>query len=215
MTDLKRILILEASGFSTEKAEFDKFSQYFKLIGLDVTRKEVYTKSDLIQTLSENKNLDYLLLCAHNKFSFDSGFCITTQIQTTYSPHISWSEFSTYLCNSNCLKKNSTLLLASCSSGRESIAITLIENCNQFLHIVGTNIDVTLPQVLESFTSLLNEIEVRKLELEEACKNINENKKSELELNYYNRDILKMSPSYLNRYDIRINEIFGDTIKDN
>lgn len=161
---MKRILILKACGSSDEPFECKGICEQAQLYGLDCVCKDVTDNNHLDSILSSNGPFDYIYLSAHgcpDSFASEDG-----QVD------MSWMEFASLLCSSNCMNDDCILMLSCCRGGLMQVAYTLFDNCTHISYVLGPRQSLLSADMHICFGIFLYNVEIRKTDPVVACERI-------------------------------------------
>ena len=160
----KKILILEACGHSDETLEVSVIKAQAELYGMEITQKCIQKEKELSSALYENGNFDYIYLSSHGD---NCGFENESQ-----SLNMSWTDFGTMVCDSQCLRQEGILMLSCCRGGLNEVAYDMFWHCPQIEYVVGPRQSLDSANMLIAFQLLLYNIEFRNLDPIVACERV-------------------------------------------
>lgn len=161
---MKRILILKACGSSDEPFECNGICEQAQLYGLDCICKDVKDNTHLDSILLSNGSFDYIYLSAHgcsDSFASEDG-----QVD------MSWDDFASLLCSSNCMNDDCILMLSCCRGGLMQVAYTLFDNCTHISYVLGPRQSLSSADMHICFGIFLYTVEIRKTDPVVACERI-------------------------------------------
>lgn len=160
----KKMLIIEACGIEGEVNECLNIKSQAELYGIEVTQIKPINNDDLIENLNCSKKYDFIYLSSHgneNSFGSEDG-----------TIDLSWFEFGTELCSSDCMDEDCVVMLSCCRGGLNQVAYNLFYCCNKISYIVGPRQSLTPQDMLISFNILLYNVEIRRIDPIIACEKI-------------------------------------------
>jgi hypothetical protein len=158
---MKNIIIIQACGHSDEKLEIENIKTLSELYGLDTKMVCVDTSTSLREALKSNGKFDYIYLSSHGD---SEGF--GNQSKTL---DVKWADFGQIICDTNCLKDGSILLLSCCRGGLNEVAYDMFLSCFNIEYVVGPRQSLNSSDLLIGFNLLLYNLEHRGIDPIVTC----------------------------------------------
>jgi len=160
----KDFLILQACGHSDEKCEIENIKAQAELYEMNVVTKCINDVKCLEKALKENGDFDYIYLSSHGS---DVGFSNESE-----ELNVNWTDFGEMICDTQCLKEGSILMLSCCRGGLNNVAYDMFWNCGNIEYVVGPRQSLTSADILIGFNLLLYNLEHRGIDPIVASKKV-------------------------------------------
>jgi hypothetical protein len=160
----KDFLILQACGHKDEPLETDNIRTQAELYGMTTIVKCINDSNILKQVLENSGSFDYIYLSTHGD---EAGFCNESR-----SLNMNWGELAGLICETNCLKESSILLLSCCRGGLNEVAYDMFWHCPNIEYVVGPRQSLTSDDLLIGFNLLLYNLEHRHVDPIVACEKV-------------------------------------------
>jgi hypothetical protein len=157
----KDFLILKACGHADEGLEIENIKSLAELYGMNTKVACINNYDNLNEALKSHGQFDYVYLSSHGN---NEGFCNECR-----SLEMTWMDFGGLICNSDCLKGDSILLLSCCRGGLNEVAYDMFWNCMKIEYVVGPRQSLTSADLLIGFHLLLYNLEHRGIDPIVAC----------------------------------------------
>jgi hypothetical protein len=158
---MKDFLIIKACGHKDENIEIECIKSLAELYAMNTKIVCIENFDEMRQVLLSSGQFDYIYLSAHGD---SSGFC-----NEHNTLDVKWMDFGEIICESDCLKGNSILLLSCCRGGLNEVAYDMFWNCLKIEYVVGPRQSLTSADLLVGFHVLLYNLEHRGIEPIVAC----------------------------------------------
>ena len=186
---MKDFLILKACGHKDENLEIDNIKSLAELYGMNTNIVCVENYENLQDALKENGQFDYVYLSSHGS---NDGFC--NELKTL---DVKWMEFGEMICETDCLKGDSILLLSCCRGGLNEVAYDMFWNCLKIEYVVGPRQSLTSSDLLIGFNLLLYNLEHRGIDPIVACDKVL--KGTDIRFKCFDRMETESDPAYIAR----------------
>jgi hypothetical protein len=148
----KKLLILKASE-DICAAEVDHLKTIADMFGMVPDVFDLTEPASLLKAMIGRGKYDYIYLGAHaNESGFGEGDGSTVML---------WPDFALALCASECLNRESILLLGCCRGGLRRVAMQLFTGCTQIDYVCGPRWTVTGLDITAGFHVFIYNMEVR------------------------------------------------------
>lgn len=186
---MKDFLIIKACGHKDENLEIENIKSLAELYGMNSKVVCIENYDSLQQALTSNGQFDYIYLSSHGG---NDGFC--NELRTL---DVKWMEFGELICESDCLKGNSILLLSCCRGGLNEVAYDMFWNCLKIEYVVGPRQSLTSSDLLIGFHLLLYNLEHRGIDPIVACDKVL--KGTDIRFKCFDRMETESDPAYIAR----------------
>lgn len=195
---MKDFLILKGCGHNDENLEVDNIKSLAELYGMTTKVVCIENYDSLQHALKSNGQFDYIYLSSHGG---SDGFC--NEIKTL---DVKWIEFGELICETDCLKGNSILLLSCCRGGLNEVAYDMFWNCMKIEYVVGPRQSLTSSDLLAGFHLLLYNLEHRGIDPIVACDKVL--KGTDIRFKCFDRMETESDPAYIARCK-ELNQEYG------
>jgi hypothetical protein len=199
---MKDILILQACGHADEKCEIENIKSQAELYDMKVVVACINNYENLNDALAKNGTFDYIYLSSHGN---DDGFCNESE-----ELNCSWRDFGTLICDTQCLKDDSVLLISCCRGGLNNVAYDMFFQCGKIEYVVGPRQNLTSSDILIGFNLLLYNLEHRGIDPIVACQKVLSG--TDIRFKCFDRLETESDPAYINRVNQLI-DFYGKPIE--
>ncbi len=185
---MKKLLVIRVSTDVMDESIRDIYchARHYKI---EPFHKDVKTIEELSSALSDGNQYDYLYFAGHGNGQYlgdNKDFSIT------------WSEVGSIICDSNCLKQGSIVMLYCCKGGFNTVAFQLMASCNNIEYVCGAKQSIKNIDAIIGFNVFMYNIENRRIDPSISAKKAT--KATDIRFECFDRTEVEANPHYYYNY---------------